>query len=104
MDATTRGSLPRPGLAGIGCRAAAGRGARHRAASLVRLVAQLDAVSLCHSIERAPVDTKHVSRSRPIASDCLKNVFEVAALDFFKRRKVFEEAGRRVPTDVLQHG
>jgi hypothetical protein len=80
------------------------RGAnRHGRISNLRLVAQLDAESLGHSIERAPVDAEHIGRARPIASDRLQHVFEVPALHFLERREIFKQSGRRIPPDVLQH-
>ena len=68
------------------------------------LVAQFDPESLGHSIQRAPVDAEHIRRPRPIASDRLKHVLDVAALHLLERREIFEEAGRDVAARVLQQG
>ena len=68
------------------------------------LVAQFDPVSLGHSIERAPVDAEDIRRPRPIASDRLKHVLDVAALHLLERREIFEEAGGDIATGALQQG
>jgi hypothetical protein len=86
MNATQRGTLPHLGL------------------SLVGLVAQLDSVSLGHSIERASVDPEYLCRSCPITADRSKHVFEVAALHVLECREIFKESGRCVAAAALQQG
>jgi hypothetical protein len=68
------------------------------------LVAQFDSESVGHSVQRASVDAEYIRRSRPIASNRLKHVLDVAALHFVERRQVFEEAGWNVATGALQQG
>ena len=85
-DATPRGSLPR----------------RQEGELFLRLVAQFDPESVGHSVQRATINAQDICRAGAVAADGLQHVFEVAALQLFERREVFEQAGRRIPTDALQ--
>jgi len=73
------------------------RGNRNRrhTFSLVRLVPQLDSVSLGFSIPCGGHYRVHPPLA-PIASDRLQHVFEVAALHLLERREFFKGRGRCV--------
>ena len=111
MRATRRGTLPRlrqaTGTCGS-CRARASvQARRYRPPCDLTCPGSspnLIPISVGHSIQRAPVDAEHIRRPRPIASDRLKHVLDVAALHLLERREIFEEAGGDVATDALQQG
>src|SRR6185436_5240908 len=52
--------------------------------------------------QRAPVDAEYIRRARPIVSNCLKHVLDVATLHLFERRERFEEPGGYVARGVVQ--
>ena len=65
------------------------RGQRVRLYSVVR---QLDAESFRHAVERPPIDSEHFRGPRPIATDLLDHVEQIAPLDLVERRQIDEQA------------